>query len=342
MGTVVNKSGGEGGFGPLGTGVSPYNGIANSPRPLPIARNQSDTITSSAPTREESGCSACVYAPRYAPVICCPVGELRPHPSYARHKLSVDASKLSCLSERGNLAFCDPIVVTRERIVIDGYARLELAKRKGVPTLNCIERDLTLQQALEELLRVHCQSRGLNDFVRIELALDLEPYFREKALMNQQAGGQDKGLSKLTRAQHVDTRREIARLAGVGSGNVRKVKNVLTHACSSLMQAARTQEVSINLADKWSHKPHVEQKECLRRSRIERGLKRTARNLVAAHSARVSRSARDQQVIKLTDLIELLNDTDSIEIEMLDAPGRMIFVTKELIDSLIPQGVLVR
>jgi hypothetical protein len=284
-----------------------------------------------------------VYAPKYAPLICCPIGELRPHPSYARHKLSVDASKLSYLSERGDLAFCDPIVVTRDRIVIDGYARLELAKRKGVPTLNCIERDLTLEEALEELLRAHCPSRGLTSFVRIELALDLEPYFREKALMNQQAGGQDKGLSKLTRAQQVDTRREIARLAGVGSGNVRKVKNILTHACSSLMQAARTQEVSINLADRWSHKPHVEQKECLRRSRIERGLKRTARNLVAAHSARVSRYARDQQVMKLTDLVELLKDTDSIEVETLDAPGRMIFVTKELIDSLTPrQGVLVR
>jgi hypothetical protein len=259
------------------------------------------------------------------------------------HKLSVDASKLSCLSERGDLAFCDPIVVTRDRIVIDGYARLELAKRKGVPTLNCIERDLTLEQALEELLRNHCQSRGLNDFVRIELALDLEPYFREKALRNQQAGGQDKGLSKLTRAQQVDTRREIARLAGVGSGNVRKVKNILTHAYSSLLQAARTQEVSINLADKWSHKPHVEQNEYLRRSRIERGLKRRARNLVAAHSTRVSRCARDQQVIKLTDLVELLKDTDFIEVEILDAPGRMIFVTKELLVSLIPrQGVLVR
>jgi hypothetical protein len=35
------KSGGEGGIRTLDTGVSPYNGLANSARPLPIARNQS-------------------------------------------------------------------------------------------------------------------------------------------------------------------------------------------------------------------------------------------------------------------------------------------------------------
>jgi len=42
-------------------------------------------------------------------LVCCAVGELRAYPSYARHKLSVDVSKLSALSERGDLAFCDPI-----------------------------------------------------------------------------------------------------------------------------------------------------------------------------------------------------------------------------------------
>src|ERR1039458_6443258 len=43
--------GGEGGIRTLGTGVSPYNGLANSPRPLPIARNQSVTVISSALSR---------------------------------------------------------------------------------------------------------------------------------------------------------------------------------------------------------------------------------------------------------------------------------------------------
>jgi hypothetical protein len=181
----------------------------------------------------------------------------------------------------------------------------------------------------------------LTDFVRTELALDLEPYFREKARTNQEAGGKDKGLSKLTIAQRVDTRQEVARVAGVSSGNVRKVKHILTHACSTLLQAVRTREISINLADKWSHEPHTRQQEYLRRRRIERGLKKKARNLVAEVVAELSPSTPEPQVIRFSDLVGLLSDTSTIDVEIMDAPGRTIFVTKELIDSLPPlKGVL--
>jgi hypothetical protein len=155
--------------------------------------------------------------------------------------------------------------------------------------------------------------------------------------MNQQAGGQGKGLSKLTIAQRVNTRREVARLAGVSSGNVRKVKNILTGACSSLLQAARRKEVSINLADKWCLEPEGQQQEHLRVMRIERGIKRKARNLVAAYLARVALSVQDRQLIKLSDLAGLLNDGGSVDVEIVDAPGRTIFATKELIHSLTSQ-----
>jgi hypothetical protein len=340
--TKLEKFGGEGGYRTLVIPVTSNNGLANSARPLPVARNESHTIGSDAASRAESGCSAGLYAAQYAPLVCCPVGELRAHPSYARHKLSVDVSKLSALSERGDFAFCDPIVISHDRIVIDGYARLELAKRKGIPTLNCIERDLTPEEALEELIRAHSSSRGLPDFVRIELALDLEPYFRDKARTNQEAGGKDKGSSKLTIAQPVDTRQEVARVAGVSSGNVRKVKHILMHACSTLLEAVRIREVSINLAHKWSHVPHAKQQQYLRLRRIERGLRRTARNLVAKHVAQLSPSTGEPGVIRFSDLVGLLNDTGSIKVEIVDVPGTTIFVTKELVDSLTPrQGVLV-
>lgn len=267
-------------------------------------------------------------------LISCPIGELRPHPSYARHGLSVNTSTLSVLAERGDRAFCDPIVVTRDRIVIDGYARWELAKRTNRPTLDCFVYEISSDDALEELIRTHCGARGLTDFVRIELALDLEPHFQEKALINQQAGGRGKGLSKLTIAQRVDTRREVARLARVSSGNVRKVKNVLTHACSSLQHAARQNEVSINLADKWCLEPVAQQQENLRLKRIGRGIDRKATNIVAAYLARFSSSKRNGEVIKLSELLALLSDTGSVDVEIVDAPGRTICVTKDLIRSL--------
>ncbi len=115
-------------------------------------------------------------------VVTCEVAELRPHPSYFRHKLAVPAIKLSALERLGHLAFSYPLVITRDRFIIDGYGRWELAKQKGRPTLNCIERDLTSEEALEELIWRHGGSHGLIGFIRIELALDLEPYFRENAI----------------------------------------------------------------------------------------------------------------------------------------------------------------
>src|SRR5437763_15270338 len=90
----IKKSGEKDECRTLAAEVCPHDGLANSARPLPVARNE-HTIGSDAASRAESGCSAGLYAPQYAPLVCCPVGELRAHPSYARHKLSVDVSKLS-------------------------------------------------------------------------------------------------------------------------------------------------------------------------------------------------------------------------------------------------------
>jgi hypothetical protein len=355
-------NGGEGGIRTLGTGVSPYNGLANSTRPLPIARNQSVTVTSGVPSRAESGCSADVCAPEYAPfptdfllgtearaprLVRRSVRDLRPHPSYARHNLSAQPFKVAALDEQGDLGFSHPLVITRDRFIIDGYARWELAKRRGRPILHCIEYDLTSDEALEELIRKHRRSHGLSDFIRIELALDLDSYFKEEALLNRQAGGRLKGLSKLTAAERVNSRAEVARIAQVSVGNVHKVKYILTHACAQLREAARTAEVSINLADKWSHEPESNQQECLRVMRIERGIRRKARHLIAAELARCAPSSGDEQVISLSDLVTLVNrlttiaperskEIGSVEVKLVDGPGHAMFITAELIRALKP------
>jgi hypothetical protein len=276
------------------------------------------------------------------------VSELRPHPSYARHNLSVQPFKLAALEEQGESGFSHPILITQDNCIIDGYARWELAKKKGQPTLNCIEYGITSEEALEELIRQHRRSQGLSDFIRIELALDLEPYLKDKALLNRRAGGRLKGLSKLTTAEKVNSRTEIARVAQVSVGNIHKVKYILTHASSQLKEAARTSEISINLAEKWSHESDPKQNEYLRLLRIERGIRRKARHLVAAESARVTASRHDERVIRLSDLVALVNrlttiapehskELDSIEVNLVDGPGRAIFITGELIRALTPQ-----
>ena len=111
--------------------------------------------------------------------------DLRPHPSYIRHHLAVSTSALSALSEAGDLAFQDPIVITQEGIILDGYARIGLARRVGRLTLSCIQYEFTEPQSLQYLINRHRRFAGLNDFVRILLALDLEPWLAEKGRTNQ-------------------------------------------------------------------------------------------------------------------------------------------------------------
>ena len=76
-------------------------------------------------------------------IVTCSPDQLRPHPSYVRHQLTVPAHQLSTLASSSDLAFQDPLVITRDLLILDGYARWELARKQGRPTLLCIAYDMT-------------------------------------------------------------------------------------------------------------------------------------------------------------------------------------------------------
>jgi hypothetical protein len=221
------------------------------------------------------------------------VDELRPHPSYVRHHLTVPASQLSALAELGDLAFREPIVITRDRLIIDGYARVELARIQDRLTLPCSEYQLTEAEALRWLLQRHRRSNGLNAFSRILLALELELDFKERARSNQQAGGQNKGSSKLTEAERLDVRSAIAAAAGVSVGNVTKVKQLTMTAPPELLKALHTGEIRIHRAWKWRTMPRAQQSEHLRFRRMERGLRKAAKTLISRQRAESSPTAAD-------------------------------------------------
>jgi hypothetical protein len=214
-------------------------------------------------------------------LVTCRLDDLRPHPSYVRHHLTVPASQLSAIAEQGDRAFLEPLVITQDRTILEGYARLELARLQGRATLPCIEYELAESEALHWLLQKHRRSNGLNAFSRILLALDLEAGFKEKARSNQQAGGQNKGSSKLTEAGRLDVRSKIAAAAGVSVGNVTKVKQLMTTAHSDLLQALRSGEISIHRASLWCKESPERQREELRFYQSERGIKKTIRTLVS-------------------------------------------------------------
>jgi hypothetical protein len=280
------------------------------------------------------------YPDNLGQTVICRLSELRPHVSYVRLRLTVPASKLSALAEQGELAFREPLTITRERVVIDGYARWELARLKRRLALPCVEYELTEEETIRWLLQKHGRSNGMNDFCRILVARELEPCLKAKALSNQRFGGRLKGLSNLTEDATVDVRKEIAVAAGVSVGNVTKVKQLVGIGHPELLEALRASEVSIHRAWKWSKESQDRQIEALRTYRAERGINKSIRDLVSRHKQKQTPSAPDLRSLarRLSELEPY--ESNSVSVSVIRAPGRMIFVTDELIQSLRPHQEL--
>jgi hypothetical protein len=264
------------------------------------------------------------------------VNELHPHPSYIRHQLSVSTSQLTVLAEKGDLAFRDPLTTTQDGAILDGYARWTLARKQGRETLLCIQYELDEVEALCWILSSHRRSNGLNAFSRILLALELEPSFREKARSNQQAGGQNKGSSKLTEPETVDVRSEIADAAGASVGNVSKVKQLMQTVQPDVRQALLRGDISIHRAWEWSKLPPQKQREALWIYQSKRSVRKAARALISPH--------RPENLPSIPDLENLLrrlsaleyDERSQISVAVIKAPGNTVFVTEDLIQALRP------
>lgn len=273
-------------------------------------------------------------------LVTCHPDELHPHPSYTRHSLTVHAYQLSAVAELGELAFRDPLIITQDHIILDGYARWTLARLQGRSTLACIEYEMSKSEALQNLLQRHRRSSGLNDFIRICLALELEPFLKSKGRMKQQAGGQNKGSSILTEAARLDVRKEIARIAGVSVGNVTKVKQLTTIPHSDIIKALREKELSIHRAWLWSKLSPEEQQEQLWLHQSKKGIRKTIRHLLSPHRQKTPPPAPSvSDLIKLVSVLQS-GSLGSVNVVPINIPGKIVLVTEELFRSLGAQEAL--
>jgi hypothetical protein len=255
-------------------------------------------------------------------------GELRLHPVYVRHQLTVDVYELSVVAELGDLAYREPLLITRERIILDRFALWALARQHGRTTLTCIEYEMSEIEALQYIVQRHRRSRGLNSFSRIRLALELEPFLRTRARANQRSGGRNKGSSNLTKARNLDVRKEIARIAGVSVGNVTKSKQIISTGDPSIIKAVQGGEMTINRA--WSLAKNPK----LRLDLNGQGIDKTIRQLITAQVSR--------KWSILTDLGDLSGiapalqtlEIGSVKVLSIKVPGRFVLLTEDLARTL--------
>src|SRR5271163_3663421 len=94
----------------------------------------------------------------------------------------------------------DPILITTNGTILSGFGLWRSAVFDGRFEINCIEYPLGEDESLQFILTHHQTRCGWNDFVRIRLALALEPHFQRRAVDNMRAGGKLKGLANLPEA----------------------------------------------------------------------------------------------------------------------------------------------
>lgn len=266
----------------------------------------------------------------FGQLVFCDPQHLCVHPSYARHGLAVPADKLSALRARRGVALLEPLTITRDRIIIDGYARWELAKELKHSIMHCLEYDLSEAEALEWLLQRHRRSAGLNDYTRIMLAWDLEPVLVEKARANRQLGGRKKNWSNLTKAERVHVRAEIAKFAAVSTGNVTKVKQLNESCVPELIAAVHDDEVSIHWAWKLRNESPEDQLHALGRFRFEKGLLKDVRKLASIRQRAFSAIPQDTNEL-VKGLTQLAGEkVQALRVSVIKGSSPEIFITEKL------------
>jgi hypothetical protein len=215
------------------------------------------------------------------PVVRSP-GQLRLHRALEGVGWTGVIAELNEAARLRHPSLTEPILITTAGTILSGFGCWRSAVFDGRPEINCIEYPLrSEEEALQFILSHHQPQRGWNAFVRIRLALTLEPHFQQKALDNMRAGGKYKGWANLPEVQHMNVRQEIARAAGVGSRNVSNVKTILEVAHPRLIEALKDGTLSINRAIQFCKLARAEQVEQFIRYSEERATNKLIRRCIA-------------------------------------------------------------
>jgi ParB-like chromosome segregation protein Spo0J len=277
-------------------------------------------------------------------VVARPIEWFKKHPVYVELQFAVSPAQFASLKRVGVLVLKDPLFVNREGVIIDGYARIKYAASLGISTLTCLEIDANEDEALRLILNKHRRSPGWNDYNRIRMASQLKGLFSALARANQQAGGRFKGSSKLTEAS---VRKAIADTAGVCEGNIVKVDQLL-NSPTEILDALARGEIRIHRAWLWRGLNAQQQQEELRRYRLKRSLKQSAKIRVFKHRVsasptviRTSTTMSSLQKILNQVLSTPANDcksSESIAIGLIKLPGKVALLTTELFEDLLVKG----
>jgi hypothetical protein len=232
--------------------------------------------------------------------------QLRLHRALERIGWTGVIEEFNDAARRKNPSVPGPILITTNGTILAGFGRWRLAVFERRREIHCIEYALSEDESLQFILTHHQTRRGWNAFVRICLALTLEPHFQQRALDNIRAGGKHKGWANLPNLQRIEVRQEVANAAAVGARNVTSVKALLKLAHPRLIEALRDGALTINRAIQFCKLSGAEQLEqfiCYSEERatnkvIRRTIARPKEEKTSLHAVTVLNALQHQEVLQ--------------------------------------------
>jgi hypothetical protein len=262
-------------------------------------------------------------------------GELHPHPTLERYGIAALQAEHNKIARQDDALFHATVEITASRTILDGLAQWKSALGAKCSRILCIEYSLTDEQALEWLLRRHRRRNGWNSYCRILTALQLEPKFKQEALANQVAGGQNKGLSSLTKAAEMHVRLKLAERADVCEAYIDYVKELRKEADASVLQALERGEMSIHRAWTWRKFSKPEQREILENGTADKAVRLAFPRPRKAQTVSID----PRRVLQVLGML-LDRDAGEIKFSVIPIPGKRFAMSEELFTSVQSQGEL--
>jgi hypothetical protein len=159
---------------------------------------------------------------------------------------------------------CRDAILTWNDFIIDGHNRFALCTKLGIPFRTEAREFESRNDVCIWMIQNQFARRNLDNWVKGSLSLRLEDYFKLKGLENKKLGGKlgaditngNRDLQKSAKAvEKIDTREELAKIAGVSHDTIHKVKEIKSQTPIEILPDLErniiSHAVSINQAHKF-------------------------------------------------------------------------------------------
>lgn len=187
----------------------------------------------------------------------------------------------------------DPLVTWPQddgtEILIDGHNRWQIsAKNAGIPFKVIQMRFENRAEAETWILKNQIGRRNLPTYVKAQLALRLKPVIAGQAEKNLHLSD-GKGCPKSDKVKPIDTKKELARIAGVSHDTIHKVEVIEKNAPAEIKEKARRGEISTNEAFRQT-------------TNLMRPLKKPDITKEAAEEHREFEERKNNHIVSMTDV----------------------------------------